>query len=182
MPRFRPTGNGPRRPPWPREAALRIQLSPVLRTRFERAWSLVPRHLHVFLSLFLRGVRSVRPGRRVRLRLSDGTDESVELREGPAAFLLDQSAFPLRGWLLLREDLADRSEPLLVLVILHELAHAVRAMEDPRRAVLIPEHRAETAAWLQAGAWAVHSPTGEDAEEMAEIAMSRAREDLLDRP
>ncbi|HEU0078977.1 MAG TPA: hypothetical protein VFQ76_15085 [Longimicrobiaceae bacterium] len=111
--------------PWPTEAALRTHLSPALQSRFERAWSLVPRHIHAFLSMFLRSVRSVKPGRKVRLRLSDGTGESIELQEGPAVFLLDQSAFPFRGWLLLREDLTDRPEPLLVLVILHELAHAV---------------------------------------------------------
>lgn len=121
------------------------------------------------------------PGRSVRLRLSDGTAASVDLREGPAVFLLDQSASPFRGWLLLREDLADRPEPLLVVMILHELAHAVRALEDPGRAVEVPEHRAEVAAWLQAGAWAIHSPAGYDAEEMAEMAITRAREDLLNR-
>lgn len=104
------------------------------------------------------------------------------LQQGLAAFLLDRSAAPLRGWLLLREDLADRPEPFLVLTILHEFAHAVRALEDPRRAIQVPDHRAEVAAWLQAGAWAVHSPSGEDAEEMAEIAASRALEELADWP
>lgn len=168
--------------PPPSEATLQIHLSPALRSRFERAWSLVPDYLRSYLSVFLRSARSVAPGRSVRLRLSDGTTESIDLREGPAVFLLDQSASPYRGWLLLREDLADRPEPLLVLMILHELAHAVRAVEDPLRAVEVPAHRAEVAAWLQAGAWAVHSPSGDDAEEMAVTAISRAREELVDWP
>jgi len=103
------------------------------------------------------------------------------LQEGLAVFLLDRSAMPLRGWLLLREDLTDRPEPFLVLTIIHEFAHAVRALEDPRRAIQVPEHRAEVAAWLQAGAWAVHSPSEEDAEEMAEIAVARALEELASR-
>lgn len=165
----------------PLEATLRIHLSPALRSRFERAWSQVPDYLRSFLTVFLRSARSVAPGRSVRLRLSDGTSASVDLQEGPAVFLLDRSASPYRGWVLLREDLVDRPEPLLVLMILHELAHAVRALEDPRRAVEVPEHRAEVAAWLQAGAWAVHSPSEEDAEEMAVIAISRAWEELVDR-
>lgn len=142
----------------------------------------MPEYLHASLSEFLRSARSIVPGTRVRLRLSDGTSVSMHLEQGLAAFLLDRSAVPLRGWLLLREDLADRPEPFLVLTILHEFAHAIRALEDPRRAIQVPEHRAEVAAWLQAGAWAVHSPSGEDAEEMAEIAASRALDELADWP
>lgn len=120
------------------------------------------------------------PGRSVRLRLSDGTTEAIRLDEGPAVFLLDRSAVPFRGWLLLRDDLADRPEPHLVVMILHEIAHAVRALEDPELAIQVPERRAEVAAWLQAGAWAVHSPAHGDVDEMAEHALLRAWEQLVD--
>ena len=159
---------------------MRIYLSTELRRPFERAWGLVPTCLHAPLRSFLRSVREVKRGGAIRLQLSDGSSVRQGLVEGPAAMFLDTSLPTMRGWILLRSDLSTRPEVIVTLFVLHELAHALRALEDPARAEAVAVMRAEVAAWMQAGAWAAHAPPEEDTEELVDEALYRAWEERLE--
>ncbi|HLL46279.1 MAG TPA: hypothetical protein VK399_06205 [Longimicrobiaceae bacterium] len=159
---------------------MRIYLSPELRRPFHRAWGLVPACLHTPLGSFLRSVREVKRGGTIKLRLSDGSSVRQGLVEGPAAMFLDSSLPRMRGWILLRSDLSTRPEAIVTLFVLHEIAHALRALEDPARAEAVAVARAEIAAWMQAGAWAAHAPPGEDTQELVDEALYRAWEEHLE--
>ena len=158
---------------------VRTTLSPRLRACWVVAWAIVPKRLHEPLSQLLVSVRAVPTFRRVRIRLADRTSEHLSNPNGLAVFVLDRTASPRRGWLLVRSDLEDSDESEIVLTFLHELAHAEAALNDEELAFGVLPVRSEVAAWLQAGVWmALSTFYGPGVVEVVAGAIAEARKDL----
>ena len=133
---------------------VRCYLKGELRERFCLAWAMVPDAYRARLHAFLRSVRAVPAIAGTTVRLADGTRATFGEEDARAVLSCDTTARPRRGWLLIGERQGRESEVVVVATFLHELGHAFFAIEDGFRASLVPEHRAEAAAWLLVASWA----------------------------
>ena len=156
--------------------------SAALRTRFEKAWSILPDPERRRLRPFIRYIdeTDVLEGTFVYGRVEPGGEVELvaELGKGVGfAAFMSLASGDVADVILPSDPLATCGEGPAVATILHELAHVVDHLERPEEAAGRSRHRSEMYAWSRALAWAYASPLGdEDSDELADDVLSGLRE------
>lgn len=117
---------------------------------------MLPRSVQAELRQLIVSVKAVDTLGGAKVRCADGTSFRSD-REACAWFACESTSGELRGFLLInRVRLLNETQPFLIATLLHELSHGLSYSQKGYEATQIEEHRAELAAWLQAGSWAAN--------------------------
>lgn len=142
--------------------------SAALRERFAKAWAVLPTFEQKRLRSFIRYVDEVEvlEGTFVYGRPEPG--KTVEIIVGPLesgtgyTALMSLDSTDVADVILPSDPLASCDEGTALLIILHELAHAVDYLSSLKEAIERSHYRSEIYAWSQAMAWSCRSTLSDE--------------------
>ena len=149
--------------------------SQALRERFDKAWAVLPAVEQKRLRSFIRYVDEVREleGTFIygRPEQGKGIEIIAQLQGGGTGYtaLMNLNSRDVVDVVLPSDPLASCDESVALLIILHELAHAVDYLNGTKKAIERNHYRSERFAWTQAIAWACGSTLSDELSDEIEI-------------